>query len=171
MTEAPLLRTERLTLRPHRLGDWEPIAAFFASDAARYVGGPLPRPRAWHGFASDVGSWSLLGFGYWGVDETATGTFVGQVGLGKPAHFPEAEIGWIIFPEFQRRGFAYEAALAVRDYAFGALGWATAVSYIDPENAASIALARKLGCVEDPEAARWDPDDLVFRHLAPERGR
>ena len=46
MTEAPVIRTARLTLRPHRLSDWEPIAAFFASDAARYVGGPLRRAGA-----------------------------------------------------------------------------------------------------------------------------
>jgi RimJ/RimL family protein N-acetyltransferase len=171
MTDAPVIRTERLTLRPHRLGDWEPFAAFFESEAARYVGGPLDRRRAWHGFASDVGSWNLLGFGCWGVDETATGTFVGQVGLGKPAHFPEAEIGWIVFPAFQRRGFAHEAALAARDYAYDTLGWTTAVSYIDRANAASIALARKLGCTEDPEAERWDPADAVYRHPAPEAAR
>ena len=41
------------------------FAAFFASDASRYVGGPLPRQRSWHGFAADVGSWMLLGFGCW----------------------------------------------------------------------------------------------------------
>jgi RimJ/RimL family protein N-acetyltransferase len=168
MTEAPVIRTARLTLRPHRLSDWEPMAAFFESDAAKYVGGPYDRRRAWHGFASDVGSWSLLGFGPWGVDETATGAFVGQVGLNKPAYFPEREIGWIVFPAFQRRGYAHEAALAARAYAYRTLGWTTAVSYIDRDNAASIALARRLGCVEDPGAARWDPVDIVFRHPAPE---
>jgi RimJ/RimL family protein N-acetyltransferase len=168
VTEAPLIRTARLTLRPHRLSDWEPMAAFFESDASRYVGGPLPRPRAWHSFAGDVGSWILLGFGAWAVDETDTGAFVGQIGLNKPAHFPEAEIGWITFPDHQRRGYATEAALAARAHAYGTLGWTTAVSYIDRDNAASIALARRLGCVEDPDAARFDPKDIVFRHPAPE---
>jgi RimJ/RimL family protein N-acetyltransferase len=168
MTEAPTIRTARLTLRPHRLADFEPMAAFFESDASRYVGGPYDRRRSWHGFAGDVGSWNLLGFGCWGVELTATGAFVGQVGLNKPAYFPEREIGWIVFPAFQRRGFAYEAALAAREYAYGKLGWTTAVSYIDRDNAASIALARKLGCVEDPDAERWDPEDVVFRHPAPE---
>jgi RimJ/RimL family protein N-acetyltransferase len=164
MTVAPVIRTARLTLRPHRLSDWEPIAVFFESDAARYVGGPLPRRRSWFGFGADVGSWELLGFGPWAVDETATGAFVGQIGLNQPAHFPEHEIGWIVFPAFQGRGFATEGARAARDFAADTLGWTTAVSYIDPANAASIAVARHLGCTEDPDAARFDADDLVFRH-------
>jgi RimJ/RimL family protein N-acetyltransferase len=165
---APTLRTERLTLRPHTMADWEPIAAFFESDAATYVGGPLPRRRSWFVFGADVGSWDLLGFGAWAIDETATGAFIGQVGLNKPPHFPEREIGWIVFPAFQRRGFATEAACAARAFAYGTLGWSTAVSYVDRDNGASIATARRLGCVEDPGADRFDAEDLVFRHPAPE---
>jgi RimJ/RimL family protein N-acetyltransferase len=165
---APTLETARLRLRPHHMGDWEAVAAFFEGDASRFVGGPLPRRRSWFGFGADVGSWDLLGFGAWGVDEIATGAFVGQVGLNRPAHFPEKEIGWIVFPSFQRRGFATEAARAARAFAYGTLGWTTAVSYIDSKNTASIATARRLGCVEDPAAVSLDPGDIVFRHPAPE---
>lgn len=169
MTAAPTLATERLTLRPHRLDDFPAMAAFFASDAACHVGGPIDDRRAWFGFAADVGSWELMGFGCWAVEETASRAFVGQVGLTRPAFFPEREIGWIVFPAHQRRGYAHEAAVAARDFAFGALGWDTAVSYIDRDNAASVALARKLGAVEDAGAARWDESDVVYRHPRPER--
>ena len=168
MTAAPRIETERLTLRPYRLDDWERFAAFYESDAARYVGGPLRRQRIWNGFLADVGSWELFGFGYRALEETASGVHVGNVGLSHPPHFPEREIGWTVFPEFQRRGFATEAALAARRFACGPLGWTGAVSYIDRENAASIALARRLGCIADPGAERFDPVDLVFRHPAPE---
>jgi RimJ/RimL family protein N-acetyltransferase len=163
-----VIRTRRLTLRPYRLDDWDAFAAFFTSEEARYVGGPVPLPRLWNGFASDVGIWALQGFGYWAVDESATGARVGQVGLSKPPHFPEREIGWIIYPAFQRRGYGREAALAARDFAYTTLGWTTAVSYIDRDNVASIALARSIGCVEDPDAATFDPVDTVYRHPAPE---
>ena len=57
MTLAPRTATERLTLRPYRPDDWERFAAFYESDAARYVGGPLPRERTWNGFLADVGAW------------------------------------------------------------------------------------------------------------------
>jgi RimJ/RimL family protein N-acetyltransferase len=43
------------------------------------------------------------------------------------------------------QGFAYEAAAASADWAFDHLGWTDMIHTIDPENAASIALARRLG--------------------------
>ncbi len=168
MTAAPRIETERLTLRPHRMEDFPAFAAFFASDAARFIGGPLPARGAWHGFAADVGSWDLLGYGDWAIEERATGAFAGQVALSKPPHFPEREIGWLLIPGFEGRGYATEAARAVRGFAYGTLGWDTAVSYVDPGNHRSIAVARRLGCTEDPAAPPLDPEDLVFRHPAPE---
>ena len=60
------------------------------------------------------------------------------------------------------------ATLAARRFAYGPLGWSGAVSYIDRENVASIALARRLGCTEDPSAERFDPVDVVLRHPTPE---
>ena len=60
------------------------------------------------------------------------------------------------------------AAEAARTHVFETLGWDTAVSYIDPQNARSIALAERLGAVRDDSAARPHPDDLVYRHPKPE---
>ncbi len=169
MTEAPRIVTDRLVLRPHRAEDFEAFVEFFASDRARHVGGyGSPRARLWYGFAADVGSWPLIGFGGWAIEERATGALAGQVALGKPDHFPERELGWLLFDGFEGRGYAFEAARAARDFAFATLGWDAAVSYIDPANARSIALARRLGAVEDRDAARLDPDDVVYRHRAPD---
>jgi RimJ/RimL family protein N-acetyltransferase len=164
MTAVPVLTTERLTLRPHRMEDFAPFATFFASNAAAYIGGPMDARQAWKVFGAAVGSWELLGFGGWAVEERVSAAVVGQVGLGRPPHFPEREIGWIVFPAYQRRGYAREAAREARRFAFGTLGWTTAVSYVDPENVASIATARALGCTEDPKADVFDPGDIVFRH-------
>jgi RimJ/RimL family protein N-acetyltransferase len=148
--------------------DFAAIAVFYASDAASFVGGPMPAPHAWHRFAADVGSWDLLGFGAWAIEEKATGAFAGQLALSKPPHFPEREIGWLLMSGFEGRGYAAEAARAARTFAFGTLGWSTAVSYVNPDNVRSIALARRIGCVEDPAARPLYPWDLVFRHPSPE---
>ena len=153
------------------MDDWEPFAAFFESDASAYVGGPLPRRRSWFGFAADVGSWDLLGFGAWALDDTASGAFVGQVALEQAAALPRARDRLDRLPALPAPRLRPEAARAARAYAYGTLGWTTAVSYIDRDNAASIAIARKLGCVEDPAAGRFDDEDIVFRHPAPEPPR
>src|SRR5690606_13136982 len=75
------------------------------------------------------------------------------------------------------QGYAFEAASALRDWAFSVRGLPSLVSYCDPENARSIGLARKLGAVPDASAVGQDPEDLVFRHrpglripAAPEHG-
>ena len=59
--------------------------------------------------------------------------------------------------------------MALRDWAFGAGGLNTLVSYIDPANVRSIAVVERLGGVPDPDAAKQDPEDLVFRHNRPPR--
>ena len=119
MTVAPRIETDRLVLRPHRMEDFAAMAAFYASDAASFVGGPMPAPRAWHRFAADVGGWDLLGFGAWAIEEKATGAFAGQLALSKPPHFPEREIGWLLMPGFEgqrlrRRGRARRTRLRLR---------------------------------------------------------
>lgn len=165
LTEAPILETERLRLRPHRLEDFDEIAAMFETPRSKYVGGPCPPGKTWRIFAMDAGQWPLLGFGALAIELRDSGAFVGQIGLNKPLHFPEREIGWILFEGFEGHGYALEAARRAHRFAFETLGWETAVSYIHPDNARSISLAERLGARLDPDAAT--PDDeaiLVYRH-------
>lgn len=160
----PTLTTERLVLRAPRLADFEPYAAFFASPRSGYDrGGPLPLADAWREFASATGQWALRGYGAWSIEERATGTYAGEIGIFHPADYPEPEIGWSLMEAFEGRGIAYEAALTARAWAWEQLGLVSLVSYIDPANVRSIRLAERLGARPDPDAARPDPEDLVYR--------
>ena len=159
---APALTTERLTLRPHDMGDFDAYAALMQSDRATHMGGPFTPLQAWQWFASDVAQWPLKGCGALAVTETASGRVVGQVILNDLPHFPERELGWMAFVEGQ--GYLTEAAACLRSYAFDDLGWPTLVSYIDRDNVRSIALAERLGACLDADAPRPDPEDLVYRH-------
>jgi RimJ/RimL family protein N-acetyltransferase len=166
----PVLRTERLTLRGPRLADFDPVAAFLGSERARYVGGARSRRVAWTTFASLVGHWELRGYGMWSVDETASGAFVGMVGLYDPEDWFAPEIGWwIVAPELEGRGFAREAALAARRYAYEIAGWRAAFSVIAPENTRSIRLAESLGATLDRRVdAEAGGPALIYRHPPPE---
>jgi RimJ/RimL family protein N-acetyltransferase len=55
-------------------------------------------------------------------------------------------------PGTEGRGLMTEAARAIRDWAFGPRGLPMLVSYIDPANTRSIALAERLGGRRDPHA-------------------
>ena len=170
--ETPVLRTERLVLRAPRPDDFEAWAAFAGSERARYIGGPLDRGPAWRAFSALIGHWFIRGCGSFVLTRHGEDTPLGNIGPWYPGDWPEREIGWTIWsPEAEGRGYAFEAAAAIRDHVFRDLGWTTAVSYIDPANTRSIALAERLGAVRDPAAAKPGEDTLVYRHSQSEDAR
>src|SRR5271165_5318949 len=81
--EVPILETERLKLRGHRLDDFIASAAMWADPrVTEYIcDKPLAEEESWTKFLRYVGHWSLLGFGYWVVEENATGHFAGEIGF------------------------------------------------------------------------------------------
>lgn len=164
----PVLETERLALRGAEARDAEGYIAFMASERARHVGGPFDRIEAWRWFATVIGHWTLRGYGEWAVTLKGEDRCVGLIGCWRPEGWPEPELAWSVWPEAEGRGIAHEAALAARRCAYKRFGWTTAVSYVDPDNRRSRRLAERLGAVEDPDAERIDPGDLVYRHPAPE---
>jgi len=158
----PTLTTDRLTLRAHTRDDFDAYAGLMGSEDARHMGGPYSRRVAWSIFANDNVGWLLYGYGTWAVD--LDGDFVGQVGAQWPERYPEPEFGWMLMPEARGQGFATEAARAAMGWIFGNSDRNTLVSYIDPDNADSIAVATRLGGTIDTEAWKDEPDDLVYRH-------
>jgi RimJ/RimL family protein N-acetyltransferase len=167
MTTAPTIDTQRLRLRAHVSSDFDAYADVFASDRAGYMG-QLKRRQAWFSFCSDVAQWSLFGHGAWAVERLEDGAFVGQVALLKPDHFPELELGWMMTAEGEGKSYAFEAAQMARDFAYVELGRDTLVSYIDPKNTRSIALATRLGAMRDDTAVCPDgethDETIVYRH-------
>lgn len=163
----PTLETERFLLRPMTLEDWPDYAALMGSQRAQYMGGPMDDTAAWGMFCNDVALWTLCGHGALMIEDRTTGVCLGQIGINHGPLFPEKEIGWFVYDHGEGLGAAFEAAQAMRDWAFGTLGLSTLVSYMDPENKRSRRLAERLGAVLDPGAPRPDPQDLVFRHPAP----
>ena len=137
-TEHP---TTRLTLRPHRMSDWEAIATFFGSDAARFVGGPLDRRKLVR-LRRRRRLLALLGLRLLGGRRNRDRRLRRPGRAEQARALPRARDRLDHLSRVPARGYATEAALAARAYAYGTLGWTTAVSYIDRDNIASIALAR-----------------------------
>lgn len=167
--DVPLLQTARLRLRAPCEADFDAEAAFYASDAARFVGGPLEPRETWRALAAMMGHWIMRGYGFWALEDIETGAYQGRVGLWYPHGWPGREIGWTLMPQAWGQGYATEAAIAVRAYAYGQLGWDTAISQIAPGNTASKAVARRLGATfEDTmEHAKYGPVE-IWRHPAPD---
>lgn len=166
LAEAPIIRTDRLVLRPYRLDDYPRLRALYETDRAAFIGGRLTPRQVWDAYINCIGQWPLFGFGGWAVEEAESGALVGEVAITHPVDFPEVELGWLLLEGFEGRGYAYEAALAARNWAFTETEIATLVSYVNPANIRSARLAERLGATVDPEALMPDGDAvLVYRHL------
>ena len=139
-----MLETDRLHLRPVERGDLDPWAAFLAdSEATRLLHFPEPHSREESSallertIARADGAVAM-----YAVRLREDGQTVGFVGYSPRIvdSSAEIELGWLLLPEFHGRGYATEAALAVRRLVPG-----RAIALIRVENEASQNVARKLG--------------------------
>ena len=150
----PTLRTERLDLVPPHYSHLATYEALYGSpEVMRHIAEPIDKQAAARLLAAHAGSWVLHGFGGWCVEERATRAVIGIAGLKRLEQGEDVEVGWIIEPSAWGRGYATEAAREVIQYAFEQIGALRAVAHIAPENAGSIAVARKLGMQLEQEAA------------------
>jgi RimJ/RimL family protein N-acetyltransferase len=150
------LSTPRLRLRPPEQMDFEAWAALDADETAtQFIGGPSSRDAAWLGLAAAVGMWELRGCGLFSVLEADTGRWLGRVGPWLPEGALGTEVGWAIDRSAWGSGYATEAAAAAITWTFETQGWDEVIHCIDAQNAASIAVAERLGS----RRLRADVDD------------
>lgn len=165
---APELETERVRMRAWQNADFEPFAAFCSDEeSARFIGGVCPRDDAWRRIAAIVGHWALRGYGFWALEDKASGRFAGYAGLWFPEGWPEPEVGWGLLREFQGRGLVTEAAERARAFAYEELGWPTAISCIANENVASIRVAERLGAQREKQIELRGWEVAIYRHPSP----
>ena len=168
--QVPVLETERLRLRGHGVADFEACRSMWADPiVTRFIGGrPFTGEEAWSRLLRYVGHWALLGFGYWVVEEKATGGFIGEVGFadyrremtGVMGEGPE--IGWVFVPEAHGRGYATEAVGAVVTWGDERFEGAPTHCIINPENRGSIRVAEKCGYRELGRTVYHGAPTLVF---------
>lgn len=165
----PVLETERLRLRAHRVEDFEALAAIWGDGAvARYIGGrPSTREESWSRLQRYPGHWALMGFGYWAVEEKASGRLLGDVGFSdlKRAMDPpldRPEQGWVLAPWGHGKGYASEAVAAALEWAEAHFGHGNFCCIIAPENAASIRVAEKAGYREARRTTYKDEPAIVL---------
>ncbi|MBJ6128302.1 GNAT family N-acetyltransferase [Microvirga splendida] len=165
----PLLDTERLTLREHRLGDFNDYFALWTNpEVIRFIGGrPSSREEVWARLLRNIGHWASLGFGYWAIVEKETGRFLGEAGFAdyrreiEPSLDDMPEIGWALAPHAHGKGYATEAVRAA--IAWGSVhGFRRTACIIAPENGPSIRVAEKCGYREFCRTTYKDKPTIMF---------
>ena len=172
LTSAPTLETERLILRAHRLEDFGPSATMWGDEeVTRFIGGkPFTPEEVWQRMLRYPGHWALLGFGYWVLQEKATGAFIGEAGLLnlnralEPPLGDAPEAGWVLAPTAQGKGYATEAMTRAIAWTEAQLRPSRTVCMISPQNSPSIRVAEKLGYREYVRTAyKGSPTILLER--------
>jgi RimJ/RimL family protein N-acetyltransferase len=164
------IETKRLTLRGHTLQDFDALHAMWSEPAVyrHIIGRPSTREEAWSRLLRYCGHWSLFGYGYWVVEERATGNYVGEIGFADyhrdidPPLDGRPELGWALKTAVHRKGYATEALQAVTAWGDAHFAGKETSAIIAPENTASMRVAEKIGFVRKLETTYKDAPTLVF---------
>ena len=170
MSFTPVIETERVRLRGHELGDFDAVAAMWAdAGVVRFIGGkPSAREDSWRRFLQYPGHWRLLGYGFWAIEEKASGRYIGEGGFADfkrelDPPFDAPEHGWALAPSAHGKGYAAEATGAMIAWAERHFGRRDFVCMIAPENAPSLRLAAKLGYREYARAEYKTAPTVLLR--------
>lgn len=170
MVDIPTLETDRLILRSHQLDDFDAYVAMWADPAVvRYFGGKsLAREQVWIRFLRHAGLWHHLGFGFFALEDKATGAFIGEAGVHElrrdidPPVEGTLEAGWGLVPAAHGNGLSEEAMHAVFRWADNNLPPRRTTCIINNDNAPSLRVAQKLGFMEFARTTYHDMPVIVF---------
>jgi RimJ/RimL family protein N-acetyltransferase len=117
----------------------------------------------------------LLGFGYWAVEEKASGRYIGELGFAQfkrniqPSIDGMPELGWALAPTAQGKGYAIEALKAAQSWGDNHFGSLCTVCIIHRDNLRSFRVAEKLGYTAILQAGREGEPDTILARPAPAR--
>ena len=158
----PMLHTARLTLRPFRQSDADALHLLWTDPGVRrylWEDVVIPREQTEWVLARAIQSAEESGVGMWSV---MLREHIGFCGLRHVDDTPRIEILFGLYPAFQGKGLAFEAASAVIDYAFASGLTDCICGRTDEPNTASIRLLEKLGMQFDGKTAAGDLPVLVY---------
>jgi len=139
------LTTERLLIRAFTLGDAPAMQGIYADPQVMlHIDTRGEDPSTW--VAAYVRHQREHGYGFWAVEERATGELIGEAGLAPfDGHGPQLELGYLLRRDRWGAGLASEAAAACCAAAFDQLGADELLAVVDLGNDASLHVAQKLG--------------------------
>ncbi len=143
-----ILETERLFLREMTMGDFDSLYAVLADpEIMQHYPYSFDEERVRSWIERNMKRYTDDGFGLWAVCLKDTGEMIGDCGLTLQNIDGQMlpEIGYHIRKDQQRKGYAKEAAMAVRDWAFGNTEYPALYSYCKYTNVGSFKTAESIG--------------------------
>ncbi len=178
-----MLETDRLLLRLPQLEDAAEAAGMLANpEVMRFLGGEtVPAEAAPAVVEKWIARWDANGCGPFSIVRREDGRWLGRSGIlvwdvrtwthttfATAGEHSQPELGWALAREHWGSGYATEAVLAVRDWAFGELDVRRLVSVIAPDNTRSQRLAERLDATPAETVSLFDGGPhVVWEHPRP----
>jgi ribosomal-protein-alanine N-acetyltransferase len=175
----PTLETERLYLRPFQQSDAAAYAriVFSNADVMRYLNAsgstpPNPLKRAKAVIDERQFEWHQRGYGAWALVHRETSALMGHAGLFHIEGTQIVEIGYALGQNYWGQGYATEAAIAVRDYAFTHVEKVQRdglIAIAFPQNVPSLRVMEKMGMVDQGLTTEFYDLELALYRMSYER--
>jgi RimJ/RimL family protein N-acetyltransferase len=144
-----VIETERLNLRRLSVDDAEFLLELLNEPSfIRNIGDKGVRTvsdACQYALDGPIASYDRHGFGLYLVELKESGQAIGMCGLVKRESLADVDVGFAFLPSFWSRGYALEAASAVKAYGLDVLGLKRLVAITNPDNAGSIRVLEKIG--------------------------
>ena len=149
-----VIETEHLLLREMTEKDFDALYKILAdSDIMQHYPYTFDHARVMGWINRNIERYKTCGFGLWAVCLKDTGEMIGDCGLTMQLINGQIkpEIGYHIRADKQRKGYAKEAAIAVRDWTFNNTPFNMVYSYMKYTNEPSAKTAISYGCKQVDE--------------------
>ena len=144
-----MIETKRLLLREMAENDFDALYNVFSNkEISKFYPYDFDEERVYAWIERNIKRYKEYGFGLWAVVLKETNEVIGDCGLTLQIINGEEkpEIGYHIRKDMQRKGYAKEASLAVRNWAFENTSFDKLYSYMKYDNLPSIKTAISYGC-------------------------
>jgi RimJ/RimL family protein N-acetyltransferase len=166
-----LLETERLALRPWTLLDLPTAVPLYTDPVLmRHMGDrPLTAAAVEGALRATIARYETHGLGFQALLLRDTGEIIGHCGVQTWEGTTDVELGWLLARRHWGKGYATEAATAVRDWGFANLKVPRLVAVADPENERSIAVMERIGMARVGPADYKGHEVVMYEVRRPDR--
>ena len=166
----PVLSSDRIILRGWQDSDLNPYTALVSDPVLmHFIGrGAMSCEDARKEFNSMREQWVDRQICIFAIADKMSDELIGFTGLFESPLIDEPELSWSLSAKNHGKGYASEAAILARDWAFREDIIGPLMSLVHPDNISSKRVAKRLGATVESHSTWMGQPRLVYRHITPD---
>ena len=163
----PVLSSERIILRGWQDSDFHPYTTLVSDPVMmRFIGGgAMSYKEARKEFDGMREQWIDRKIGIFVIADKTSDELLGFTGLFESPLINEPELSWSLSAKNHGKGYASEAAVLARNWAFREHNIGPLMSLVHPDNISSKRVAERLGASVESHTTWMGQPRLVYRHI------